>query len=54
MAGGVPRLLTAPAGVMRTFLAGLAPADELAATFGLGRPEVDRMRELLLVPAGVR
>jgi protein-tyrosine phosphatase len=51
MAGGVPRLLTAPAAVMRTFLAGLAPADELAARFGLGGPEVARMRELLLVPA---
>ncbi len=49
--GGAPRLLTAPAGVMRGFLARLAAGPELAERFGLSASGLGALRERLLVPS---
>lgn len=51
MGGGAPRLLTAPAGVMRGFLARLPPADDLAQTLDLSTAARHSLRELLLEPS---
>lgn len=48
MAGGTPRLLTAPAGVMQDFLAVLPDADQLARSYGLSAGDRDALAELLL------
>ncbi len=56
-AGGPPRLLDAPAGVMRTFLARLPATDELGGSFDLSpRARVTLQRLLLEEPgqAGAR
>jgi protein-tyrosine phosphatase len=52
MAGGVPRLLTAPAGVMRSFLGRLAPADQLARTFEVSTRARATLQALLLEGPG--
>ena len=49
--GGAPRLLTAPAGVMRRFLARLPEGAELAEQFGMSDGGLSALREQLLVPA---
>jgi protein-tyrosine phosphatase len=49
--GGAPRLLTAPAGVMRRFLARLPKGAELAGQFGMSDGGLSALREQLLVPA---
>lgn len=55
MGGGAPRLLTAPAGVMRTFLSRLPEAEALTAAFGLSADKLGAMRRLLLEsPPGPR
>ena len=52
--GGAPRLLTAPAGVMRRFLARLPVGAELASWFGMSDAGLGALREHLLVPATTR
>jgi protein-tyrosine phosphatase len=52
MAGGAPRLLTAPPTVMRSFLAALPDADELARTFRLTPAARRALRELLVAGQG--
>jgi protein-tyrosine phosphatase len=52
--GGAPRLLTAPAGVMRRFLTRLPAGAELASRFGMSDDALSGLREQLLVPATKR
>jgi len=54
MAGGAPRLLAAPAGVMRRFLTRLPAGAELASQFGMSDGDLSALRGQLLVPATKR